>query len=184
MPRLPLTSVLCVSLILGMAVIPLQAQSDRFTPKDLFELEIAADPQISPDGQWVVYVRQYSDIMSDTRYSNLWLIGVDGAGHRPLTTGHYNDNTPRWSPDGTELFYGRPPGSLYAVSVDDSSGSFRSGRPEIVFDDLSPGRGSYDVFDSNRFLLIERVGDDSAPAGVTVVVNWFEELEARVPTGR
>ena len=105
MPRLPLTSVLCVSLILGMAVIPLQAQSDRFTPKDLFELEFAADPQISHDGQWVVYVRQYSDIMSDTRYSNLWLIGVDGAGHRPLTTGHYNDNTPRWSPDGTRLAY-------------------------------------------------------------------------------
>ncbi len=105
MPRLPRTSVLCVSLMLGMGVIPLRAQADRFTPKDLFELEFAADPQISPDGQWIVYVRQYSDIMSDTRYSNLWIIGADGAGQRPLTTGHYNDNTPRWSPDGKRLGY-------------------------------------------------------------------------------
>jgi hypothetical protein len=39
----------------------------------------------------------------------------------------------------------------------------------------------YDVFDSERFLMTESAGDDVAPGGVTVVVNWLDELERRVP---
>jgi serine/threonine-protein kinase len=131
-------------------------------------------PVLSPNGRWLAYT---SD---ETGEFQVFVQAFPGPGGK-WQVSNTGGVMPRWSPDGTELFYGRPPGSLYAVSVDDSSGSFRSGRPEIVFDDLSPGGGSYDVFDSNRFLLIERVGDDSAPAGVTVVVNWFEELERLVP---
>src|SRR5438445_10431195 len=39
---------------------------------DLFELETASDPQISPDGTKVVFVRNFSDIMKDKKRSNLW----------------------------------------------------------------------------------------------------------------
>ena len=69
------------------------------------------------------------------------------------------------------------------MTVDDSSGSFKAGRPTVVFDDLIPSGGvyDYDVFDSNQFLLVEQAGDDSAPDGVTVIVNWLDELERRVP---
>ena len=34
---------------------------------DLFELELASDPRISPDGRTVVYVRQFSDVMAQSR---------------------------------------------------------------------------------------------------------------------
>jgi len=74
-------------------------------PKDYFNLEFLSEPQISPDGSRVVYVRQFMDIMTDKRYSNLWIINFDGTGHRPLTSGLYNDSSPRWSPDGQELIY-------------------------------------------------------------------------------
>ena len=46
----------------------------RFNPIDVFGLEYAADPQLSPDGQRIVYVRNSMDIMSDRRRSNLWII--------------------------------------------------------------------------------------------------------------
>ena len=36
-----------------------------FTGSDLFQLSIAADPQISPDGRTIVYVRRSGDVMSD-----------------------------------------------------------------------------------------------------------------------
>ena len=74
-------------------------------PIDVFQLEYAADPQISPDGTHVVYVRTSMDIMSDRRRSNLWIISADGSDHRPLTTGNENHHSPRWSPEGDRLLY-------------------------------------------------------------------------------
>ena len=77
----------------------------RFNSIDVFQLEYAADPRISPDGSQIVYVRNFMDIMTDRRRSNLWIIQTDGSNHRPLTTGNQNDRSPRWSPDGKKLLY-------------------------------------------------------------------------------
>ena len=41
---------------------------------DLFQMEYAADPQISPDGKTIVYVRTRNDIMKDRRRTSLWTI--------------------------------------------------------------------------------------------------------------
>ena len=73
--------------------------------EDAFELETAGDPQISPDGRTVVYVRRFADVRTDRRHANLWLVNFDGANHRPLTTGAYSDGSPRWSPDGTRIAF-------------------------------------------------------------------------------
>jgi dipeptidyl aminopeptidase/acylaminoacyl peptidase len=81
------------------------AQKPRFQPLDVFQLEYAADPQISPDGKRIVYVRSFMDEMKDRRRSNLWILNSDGTDPRPLTTGTENDGSPRWSPDGTRLIY-------------------------------------------------------------------------------
>jgi dipeptidyl aminopeptidase/acylaminoacyl peptidase len=81
------------------------AASNRLSPSDAFQLELVADPQISPDGKRVVYVRQFADLMTDRNYSNLWIVDFDGSNHRPLTTGNYSDTSPRWSPDGSRLAY-------------------------------------------------------------------------------
>ena len=82
-----------------------QASSDRLTHLDVFNLEYVGDPQVSPDGSTIVYVRRFADVMTDMTYSNLWVVNTDGTGHRRLTTGDFHDNTPRWSPDGTRLAY-------------------------------------------------------------------------------
>ena len=96
--------VLLVCLLAGAAPATVVAQQ-KLTPSDLFQFEYAADPQISPDGQWVVYVRQWQDVMTDRRYANLWLVRTDGTDNRPLTTGKFNESSPRWSPDGKRLAY-------------------------------------------------------------------------------
>ena len=96
-----------LALALGFAILaaPLGAQGRKLAPADLFDLEYASDPQLSPDGQWVAYVRLWSDVMTDRRYSNVWLVKTDGTGHRPLTSGKFSESSPRWSPDGKRLLF-------------------------------------------------------------------------------
>ena len=72
---------------------------------DIFNIELANDPQIAPDGSRIVYVRAFNDITSDKRCSNLWIVNRDGTDNRPLTTGNHKDAQPRWSSDGKHLAY-------------------------------------------------------------------------------
>ena len=46
----------------------------RLHRRDLFDLEAATDPQISPDGRWIAYVRRSGDIMTDRFRRSIWLI--------------------------------------------------------------------------------------------------------------
>jgi dipeptidyl aminopeptidase/acylaminoacyl peptidase len=99
---------LAVAMILiGFAAPALRAQdaAHKLTVTDEFQIQTPTDPQISPDGKKIVYVRHFADATTDKRYSNLWIIDADGTDHRPLTTGNRGDTSPRWSPDGTRLAY-------------------------------------------------------------------------------
>jgi len=71
----------------------------------VFDLEWISDPRISPDGERVVYVRNFMDVMTDRTLSNLWIVDSDGSRNRPLTTGNQRDFSPRWSPSGDRLLY-------------------------------------------------------------------------------
>ena len=62
---------------------------------DVFDLEYASDPQISPKGSWVVYERNFFDIMTDRRRSNLWIVHSSGSGPRaPLHHRRQRRRTP------------------------------------------------------------------------------------------
>ena len=92
-------------LVLAALVAPARAEEARraLEPMDVFDLEYASDPQISPDGSRIAYVRNFMDVMKDRRRSNLWIVGEDGSRHRALTSGSEVDSSPRWSPTGDRL---------------------------------------------------------------------------------
>jgi len=81
------------------------APAERLSLNDIFQIQTVTQPQISPDGSRVVYERHFADIMTDRRYSNLWVVNFDGSGNRPLTTGKFTETDARWSPDGKELLF-------------------------------------------------------------------------------
>ena len=118
-------SMLLPLLVVGSLAVPAQAAAPaspesarRFEAKDVFELEWAADPQISPDGQRVAYRRNSMDVMSDRRRSRLWLVSADGQDHRPLGSGIDRDEfMPRWSPDGKRLLYAAREGETVQLFV-------------------------------------------------------------------
>ena len=58
-------------------------------------------PQISPDGQRIVYTLETADRYTDSFVNTLWMVSSDAKDHRPITAGRL----PRWSPDGSKLAY-------------------------------------------------------------------------------
>jgi len=69
--------------------------SNKFEARDVFDLEYASDPRIEPDGERIVYVRNYKDVMTDANLSNLWMV-IAGKGDDPtmLLTGEEDYRTP------------------------------------------------------------------------------------------
>ncbi len=82
-----------------------QAEARYFEPEDVFGLEVATGPQVSPNGEQVLYVRRSNDIMTDSTRSNIWIADADGSNHRPLLSGKKNFTAPTWSPDGSRIAY-------------------------------------------------------------------------------
>ena len=76
------------------------ADDNIFLNTDVFELEVAANPQISPDGSQIAYARRSMDIMTDRPVSNVWIIDANGRNHRPLLTGEQSFGGQTWSPNG------------------------------------------------------------------------------------
>ena len=81
------------------------ADDSPFVNTDVFELEVAANPQISPDGSKIAYARRSMDIMTDRAVSSIWIVDADGANHRPLLSGDTSYDGQVWSPGGDRLAY-------------------------------------------------------------------------------
>jgi acylaminoacyl-peptidase len=81
------------------------ADNNTFKNIDVFELEVATDTQISPDGSRIAYSRSSNDIMTDRSVSNIWIVDANGEHHRPLMSGAQSYSSPRWSPSGDRLAF-------------------------------------------------------------------------------
>jgi len=62
--------------------LPAAAQSKPFDYMDVFGLQYATDPQIHPEGEWIVYRRMGFDVLKDQATGNLWMLRADGSYHQ------------------------------------------------------------------------------------------------------
>ena len=108
--RLPLQLIghscfIICSLLFIVGSTTLFAQKRNITEKDLFDFVWIGDPQISPDGMRVAFVRITANEKREGYNTSVWSVPVAG-GETPhqLTKGDH-DSTPRWSPDGKFLLF-------------------------------------------------------------------------------
>src|SRR5215471_2046367 len=83
------------------------AQAGRpMTIRDLITAVRITDPQVSPDGKSVAYVRTTTDPASGKRNADIWLASADQeASGKPFIAGDKSEMTPRWSPDGKHVAF-------------------------------------------------------------------------------
>lgn len=117
-------------LIAGLAVgllapAVLQAQNrpvNKLALEQFFDMETVSNPQISPDGQRIIYTRGWVDQVNDRRQSDMWIMNADGSRSRRLTEG----SGAVWSPDGTRIAFtrqGQPRGTQVFVRWMDDEGA-------------------------------------------------------------
>ncbi|MEQ8311706.1 MAG: S9 family peptidase [Sphingopyxis sp.] len=152
----------------------------RFTGADLFDLTLAADPQISPDGRRIAYVRRANDIMTDRAVSSIWLIDAATGRETPLAGQDGSAFSPRWSPDGSRLAYVSAAGGsaqLWVRWVDGGEAVRLTGLP------TSPSSLAW-APDGRSIAYTMLVKDEgaklgSAPANKPEGAKWAEPLDIR-----
>jgi serine/threonine-protein kinase len=146
-------------------------------------------PMVSPDGRWVAY-------MSTQSGDNEVYVRPFPDGGTRVQISNNGGVEPMWGADSSELFYREMVGGLVSrmVSVQlTADPEMRvSGRTELFSATYyfmpNWARTVYDYDRANdRFLMVDwsgQAGDETNSLNITVILNWFEELKERVPTGR
>ena len=83
------------------------AQKRVITEKDLFDFTWVGDPQISPDGESVAFVRVSVNEKKDGYNTSIWMVSTKGGDEPRRLTSGIRDSSPRWSPDGKYLTFVR-----------------------------------------------------------------------------
>ena len=132
----------------------------------------------SPDGRWLAYKSNESGrwevyVQPVSGSSTRWQISAEGG------------ETPFWSRAGREIVY-RNGTKMMAVEVS-LEPVFKAGRPKLLFEDKHLADMDNQFWqitpDGERFVMI-KPGKRQPLTRINVVLNWFEELQRKVPTGK
>jgi len=98
--------------------------------QDFVAPEKADDFRISPDSQWVVWIKTVPDADKDESVSHLYLSSLREKNEIQLTRGASKDESPRWSPDGRQVAFlsDRP---LPKAPAKDESTAAEASQPQI-----------------------------------------------------
>ncbi|KPJ93833.1 MAG: hypothetical protein AMS18_04940 [Gemmatimonas sp. SG8_17] len=133
----------------------------RLALEDYFRIEDLGDPAISPDGNWVAFVRSFIVKSENRRHSEIWLAATDGSEDPArITSPSFSAGNPRWSPDGDLLTFsssrpvidreatkrssvwflrmGRPAGEAFQIAGVDGAPVFSADGRQMAFTKPTP----------------------------------------------
>ncbi len=90
----------------------------RLTAQDLFRFILVDDPQVSPDGTQVAWVRTWIDAQQNGYRAHIYVTDIASGATRKLSDGSGQDTHPRWAPDGRSIAYLASPGPSETTVTD------------------------------------------------------------------
>ena len=140
-----------------------------------------SNPAISPDGRFIAYQS------NESGQSEIYVRPFPRVDEGRWQVSSSGGTAPAWARDGRELFYLDPANRLTAVRVRGTATTFTFDSPAAVLqttyaESLATASRAYDVSaDGKRFLMIKENGAAvTSRTGMVVVLNWLDELKAKV----
>jgi hypothetical protein len=147
-------------------ILPLTGSMEPFPQTDFAERE----GSFSPDGRWLAYQSDESGraeiyAVPFPGMERKWQISVGGG------------SWARWGPDGREIIYLAPDGTLTGVELEVREGGLVPGEVHPLFNIARSDEGNYiwaQSPDGSRFLVLDPISGGDSPA-INLVVNWLDE---------
>ena len=95
----------CLASSMASAALPATNDTHPFGVRDLVAFDRLAEPRVSPNGRQIVFTVSSLDLEANKRRSDLWVVGTDGAGLRPLLRSDDSESNGTWSPDGRTIYF-------------------------------------------------------------------------------
>ena len=94
-----------ISLALIAITLPAVAQAKHpFTFEDMMKLKRVGEPEVSPDGKWVIFSVVDVDLAANTKTPHVWIVPTGGGQEREIIADQDADR-PRWAPDGKRFAF-------------------------------------------------------------------------------
>jgi len=153
-------------------------QTHPFSVHDMLAMDRISDPQVSPDGRWIVFVLRKTDLEENVGRTDLWLVRMDGIALRRLTSHQEKDFNPRWTPDSRSVYFiSTRSGSsqVFRIQIDGGEAEQITDEPLEVGNLLVSPDGKHIAFTMEIF-------PDCATASETK--NRLDEIEGKKTTGK
>jgi dipeptidyl aminopeptidase/acylaminoacyl peptidase len=158
------------------------AQKKAFDANALMELKRIADPQISPDAQWVAFQVQTIDVAANKKPVQIWVVPLNGGAPKQITHDGEMNERPRWMPDSKRITYVSDRGGSSQVWIMDADGGNAkqvTNQATEVDGHLVSGDGKSLVFTSSVY---PECGADNACNQKLIDAEKNSKVKARIYT--
>jgi len=140
---------------------------------DLQQFKRIDDPQISPNGRWVMFSAVDVDLAANSKVSHLWVVPLKGGQEKQVTFWKEGETNGRFSPDGKQVLFvateqATGHSQIFVAPWNDATGAL--GTPKQLTHVSTEADGAIWSPDSQRILFVSRVYPECSDAE-----SWLEE---------
>ena len=131
-------------------------EDGHMSPEALLAFGRLSDPQVSPDGRYILYGVSYTSVEDNRSVRNLYICNIDGSGNQLLTTSGKSISNARWSADGKHVAF-LTRGQIHTASVSCKDGIWKMKEVRKV-SDVPAGIGEFKLSpDQSKVMYISYI---------------------------